>query len=279
MWIADVCRIYVCSSYKSTVSKSEMGCQVVEGYARFAPKCDAKSDCWQVSLRDAMTKCQKNVWHVTVCLSVLLSVSVSVCLSRLSLSVTVLCLSLSLSRCRIEHFSCSCGCCFSLGFHIAALCALLLNTDKHTNIPTFIYAYRGIFYIYIYIGNDMWMRQPQNLTRFCLPCKRCWVPDGGATRCLSLSLSCALSVALNRFRSASCHLPVARCIISFINCSSGLKRLNTDKRGFYLINLLETQRGRPWGNKEICETKSILIHAKFYGLYRFIDIDASTVVR
>lgn len=209
-----------------------------------------------------------DMW-LSVCLSFYLSLSLSACPACRCLLLS--CVSLSLSRCRIEHFSCSCGCCFSLGFHIAALCALLLNTDKHTNIPTFIYAYRGIFYIYI--GNDMWMRQPQNLTRFCLPCKRCWVPDGGATRCLSLSLSCALSVALNRFRSASCHLPVARCIISFINCSSGLKRLNTDKRGFYLINLLETQRGRPWGNKEICETKSILIHAKFYGLYRFIDIE------
>lgn len=176
------------------------------------------------------------------CLSVRLSLYLSlsacpVCPACRCLLLSCVCVGFSLS-----HFSCSCGCCFSLGFHIAALCALLLNTDKHTSKPTFIYAYRGLFflYIYVYIGNDMWMRQPQNLTRFCLPCKRCWVP---ASLSLSLALSRALSVALNRFRSASCHLPVARCIISFINWS-GLKR-NTDIKGFDLINLLETQRGRP----------------------------------
>lgn len=193
-----------------------MGYQVVEGYARFAPKCDAKSDCWQVSLRDAMTKCQKNVWHVTVCLSICPSICLCLCLPVPSVPPVAVCycpVSVLASLSHISHARADAA----FRFHIAALCALLLNTDKHTNIPTFIYAYRGLFfYIYIYIGNDMWMRQPQNLTRFCLPCKRCWVP---ASLSLSLPLLRFVAVVLNRFRSASCHLPVARCIISFINCA------------------------------------------------------------
>lgn len=85
--------------------------------------------------------------RLSVRLSLYLSLSACpVCPACRCLLLSCVCVGLSLS-----HFSCSCGCCFSLGFHIAALCALLLNTDKHTSKPTFIYAYRGLFiYIYIY---------------------------------------------------------------------------------------------------------------------------------
>lgn len=80
----------------------------------------------------------------------------------------------------------------------------------------------------------MWMRQPQNLTRFCLPCKKVL---SASPRSSSLSRSHSppntpspsLAHSLCRALSIDFIQPVARCIISFINCSSGLKRLNTDK--------------------------------------------------
>lgn len=106
------------------------------------------------------------------CLSVrpsICPICLSACLSVPPVAVCCCPVCVGLPHCRIEHFSCSCGCCFAIRFHIAAFYALVLNAS-YTYRYVHVHMYLCFF---LYIGNDMWMRQPQNLTRFCLPCKRC----------------------------------------------------------------------------------------------------------